>query len=296
MAGRIARRMPPVKGSDRILGAVRGRQPVTGDIRGVLTNGLHFDFEDSDDFALTALVHLQYVPPSLAPVLEAALAPGSCFYDVGANIGIYSLWAARLVGDGGEVHAFEPVPSTRSLLSRFVAQNVGKLTAPVTVVPSAVGASAGQSYIDVRPAESALAHITSGDTAAAVRVDATTLDDYFAGQSVAGHRPPDLVKIDVEGYELEVLKGGRRLWASQPMIVLEVIPAHLARNGSSSADLYRLLGEAGYEVHDLTPRGLRPSTPSGHTANVLALSPGHPDHDAVVIRLRHTRFARNQTI
>jgi hypothetical protein len=118
------------------------------------------------------------------------------------------------------------------------------------------------------------------------------LDDYLDDAP-----PPTLVKIDVEGYELQVLEGSQSvLKRHRPVIVLEVIASHLRRHSASYPEIYRRLRVLGYVVYDLTPRGLRPSVLDRPTANVLALCPAVMSHNEVEARLSKTCFARNQTV
>jgi FkbM family methyltransferase len=262
---------------------------VSGRITGRLTNGIRFDFEDASDPAIGALIHLQYVAPALAPILEAALHPGATFYDIGANIGLYSLWASRIVGPEGDVRSFEPVPATAALLQHFASING---LHNITVIPCAVGAERREAWLHFDVGESAQSHIAVTSSSTSLHVSMVRLDDYLDDAP-----PPTLVKIDVEGYELQVLEGSQSvLKRHRPVIVLEVIASHLRRHSASYPEIYRRLRVLGYVVYDLTPRGLRPSVLDRPTANVLALCPAVMSHNEVEARLSKTCFARNQTV
>jgi len=97
---------------------------------------------------------------------------------------------------------------------------------------------------------------------------------------------------DSEGWYLS----GYLLERHRPIIVLEAIPSHLERNGTAYAEIYELLEDIGYELYDLTPRGLRPSLVEGPSTNVLALCPDATEHRTVYSRLLCARFKRNQTV
>lgn len=285
-AGVLDARLPDVRGRDRVIRRVRGPRRHSGPLRGTLHNGLEFAFPDATDGSVRSMLSLCYRPPSLAPVLDTVLERGDCFYDVGANIGIYTLWAAPKVGRDGQVHAFEPAPSTFEDLTRLVRLND---LSNVAAVPTAVGACSGIGYLQTVAGASGLAHLTL-DPDNCLETALTTLDDY-SGR----HRPPALVKIDVEGHELAVLQGATGLLGThRPALVLETMPAHCARTGSSMGALLDLLSAADYEVFNLTPGGLRPAVDGDLTANVLALSRGNRAHGAVALRLATTRFSRNQ--
>ena len=162
------------------------------------------------------------------PVVQAELRsrcrPGAVVYDVGANVGFFSLAIARLVGPGGHVIAFEPLPANLARLREHAARNA--LVERIELVEAAVwsSSSAGATFQmgSLRQTRGGLVSngvapvLADGET---VRVPATSLDDFVE----QGHPPPDLIKIDVEGGECEVLKSGERLFArARPALIVEV--------------------------------------------------------------------------
>jgi FkbM family methyltransferase len=159
------------------------------------------------------------------------LTDGQVVYDVGANVGFYSLLAARCVGATGFVFAFEPLPENLGYLRRHVALNA---LAQIAVEPVAV--------CEV----TTILQFTRGDNSSTGRLDAggdlnvkaLALDDFVFGE---GHPPPHLVKIDVEGAEVRVLQGARRLLESRrPLLVLAT---HGARRYQECCSL---LSDVGY--------------------------------------------------
>jgi FkbM family methyltransferase len=144
-------------------------------------------------------------------VLAERLGPGDVFYDVGANVGFYTLLAARAVGPTGHVVAFEPHAKNIRALEYNVALN-GLVN--VLVVPQAVSGSSGTGYL--QSGNRATARLAAaGDEVATV-----ALDDFVAEHPELG---PALVKIDVEGHETELLAGAERLLArSSPALVCEL--------------------------------------------------------------------------
>ncbi|WP_226930722.1 MULTISPECIES: FkbM family methyltransferase [Parafrankia] len=233
-----------------------------------------------------SLASLAYRPPALEPVFSAILEPGDCCYDVGANIGIYTLWAAGLVAGHGEVHAFEPVDGTRAILAALVEQNQLQ---NVRISPSAVGASVGNIGMRIHRNASGLAHPVTDGSQPDVSVPLTTLNAYAATR-----RPPVLVKIDVEGFELDVLQGASDLLSTaRPALLLELLPAHLERRGMTAAAIVDNLASLGYRIMNLSPHGL--SGQGRFSSNVLALTPKWERFDHVVSQLKRVRFPRNQT-
>jgi FkbM family methyltransferase len=193
------------------------------------------------------------------------LAPGDVFCDIGANIGFFSLIAARLVGPRGQVYAFEPVPGNAAAIAEGARLN-GLRT--IRVFPEAVGAATGRRELQ-------LAHHIGGaaldsveappDLKGRIDVDVTSLDDAIARR---GLRPPTLVKIDVEGAEVEVLHGMREtLRQHRPRLVYEVDDATRAGLKRKARAIAEILTAAGY-----APRPL-PAAYPGHgwqVAHVLA--------------------------
>jgi FkbM family methyltransferase len=293
-AGLIRRHVPDVRGRDRLVRLVMGAE-VPRSLRST-PQAVHFGPGLVATVPLTAdgsfeqVFLAAYSDPALVPVLRATLRPGAVFYDVGANVGIYTLWASRLVGAAGRVRAFEPVPDTARWLNQLIAENGADNVewAPVavsdrahTVVLETVAHASGLSH--VTPAAPDDGSVVGPD---AVQVEAVVLDDF-----VDSHDTPTLVKIDVEGHELAVFRGmGRTLEHGRPVVVFEA-PDTVGATGDT-ATIVALLGDAGYRVWSLTSRGLAPYRADDYSHNLLALHP--EDHAAVLDDLRSTRFARNQ--
>jgi FkbM family methyltransferase len=157
----------------------------------------------------TQLYGCGYIEPQVSRVLVERLRPGMVFFDVGAQYGFHALVAAELVGPGGTVVAFEPSRASFRLLSTNVAATNG-----VIVENLAVGSTTGNVvFHDFGLRNSALntVHPTARVPlrerrrlrADAYSVASTTLDEYVERTGLV----PDVVKIDVEGAELAVLKG-----------------------------------------------------------------------------------------
>lgn len=204
------------------------------------------------------------------------LRPGDHFVDVGANIGVFSaLIGTRL--PGVQITAIEPFPPVVTDLRRNLALN----DLDIRVVECALGAEAGEGMFEVlqRDVLNRLApegSVPGGATTVPVVVE--TLDN------LVGDRRPSLIKIDVEGSELDVLRGARRiLTGTCPPVVLFEHCGHGNTFGVSPATIRSFLGEVGYRIHlldgSLTAWDSDELPP---TANVVAT----PDIAAVRDRLR----------
>ena len=181
--------------------------------------------------------------------LSGVLRPGMTFVDIGANIGLYSLVAARLVGTGGTVIAFEPSPRERRSLAGNLERNA---IASVAVRADALGASEGRAVLHVAD-EAHAGQNTLGGTiypgvsiVGEVEVRVTTLDAALAREGV---ERCDVVKLDVEGAEALVLAGaGEVLAGHRPLVLLELQEASLAAMGSGAAEVVGRLRSADYAV------------------------------------------------
>lgn len=167
----------------------------------------------------------------------AHLGPGDVVYDIGAHVGLYTLLSSVSVGPGGHVYAFEPFPRNVEYLRRHIQLN---RSANCTIVEAAVSDSCGLRRFDCT------IHDTSGhlsETGAAY-VRTVTLDEFlFAG---SGKHPPNAMKVNAEGAEMEVLIGGRRtITEFSPLIFLSTHSDEVDRQ------CCEFLLSAGYSVERL---------------------------------------------
>jgi len=181
-------------------------------------------------------------------VIAERLNVGGVFYDVGANIGFFSLLAASRVGPDGAVYAFEPVPANASSIRRSARLNS---FSNIAVFEEAVAESSGRANL-ILTRHIGGAALASGrspgdlshDVTGEIEVAVTTLDDAIAAR---GLRPPTFVKIDVEGAELSVLRGMRDTLARhRPAVLYEIDDATLAGVSRKREAIENVLSEAGY--------------------------------------------------
>jgi FkbM family methyltransferase len=171
-------------------------------------------------------------------VMMHVLRAGDSFIDVGANVGLMTLFASRLVGASGRVYAFEPVPPTYQILESNLALNsVTNVRAEAIALGSASETRTIYERLDVNRGSATLAS-SEGDTERhEIRVE--KLDDILARYAMA---PVRAMKVDVEGWEIEVLRGAEGLLGSPdpPMLIVEHSLAHQAKH-STGHDLYALI-------------------------------------------------------
>ncbi len=184
----------------------------------------------------------------LVSFLVASLRPGGVALDIGANIGFYTVpLAVRLQGLGGVVHAFEPLAANHERLLENVALNGA--TAAARVWHSALGSSDGMVALEPElgaPTGNAASYPVSGAAPGRELAPLTTVDVFAARESL---ERCDLVKIDVEGGELAVLRGSDELLARcRPLVVLELNPYWMQRFEWTLDDLLFFAAERGYRL------------------------------------------------
>jgi FkbM family methyltransferase len=199
--------------------------------------------------------------------LERHLGPDDVFLDIGANLGFYTMLAATLTS-GGHVHAFEPHPGLLAHLRESCLLN--NLSDIVTVAPYAVSGRDGETLTLHLPRNAEHLGIASLypheylDDGPSVSVPTTTIDTYLAMHTAPGDC---VVKIDVEGAELEVLKGMKRLLtaARARLLIVEMSPSRIQledghpverhQGAATPSDIEQYLGSFGYAPFEISRTG-----------------------------------------
>jgi FkbM family methyltransferase len=256
------------------------------DIVRVRRNGLHWelDLREGIDLAIFAFGSFER---ETVLAFERLVVPGSVVLDVGANIGAHTLSLGRLVGPMGKVYAFEPtsyafrkLQSNLALnpeISRRVVTEQVLLTCSNKLDRSVEVYSSWKVVGDERrhPKHLGIAQSTEDATV-------LTLDGYCQSSKLSRI---DFIKLDVDGFETEVLSGGlQTLQRDLPAICLELAPYALEERGSSLAELLGVLKSVGYRLLSLTrlrdlsdnADSLRTQIPDGSGVNVLAVPANRP--------------------
>jgi FkbM family methyltransferase len=211
-------------------------------------------------------------------LLPSLVAQGDTVIDVGASYGVYSYHLARLVGSRGRVIAYEVEPRTNEALRRVLRWL--RVAGRVEVRESAVSSEPGMAAIAIPrtadgkldwgsstlidPGQTADPRTTTVKTVRVTRLD----DDVPAATAVA------LLKIDVEGADLEVLRGGECLIERcRPALLIEVAPRLLAERGQTGADIERFLERLGYVTfrYERTAHQLKPVAAGGFNGDLVAV-------------------------
>lgn len=219
------------KGKGRLLGYwLRTRR---GEREATLPGGLRMRLDISTPYE--AMIWMGWEERDDLEALARLLRPGDVFVDCGANLGLWSLVAAPLVSPSGSVHAFEPNPVTAERLRMHAEQS-----AVIHVHATALAATRGTVRFDPGDHHNVSRVSDSGH----LRIASSTLDDEL---SIA----PSGIKIDVEGYELEVLRGARITMRARPWIIVEFNKEHAQRQRLEQWPVHEHLVAVGYAPYTL---------------------------------------------
>jgi FkbM family methyltransferase len=241
---RVLRLLPPGSGKTYVANRILKRHPFpsVGLVRCRLRNGILMNLNLAvEQEARTYLVG-DWEPATVAFISSRY---PRVVLDVGANIGLVAIPVALRLPES-KIYAFEPHPANALRLIENIELN---RVSNVEVVRAAASSFEGT----VAMAESSpMMH--SVESTGSLRVECTTLDAFIESGSLR----VDLIKVDVEGHELEVLKGAISLLQTQhPAVVCEVDDGHLKSMRTSAAELRLFLNRLGYREYDLPPIGLQ---------------------------------------
>lgn len=204
---------------ERIVTAFRRALPAPAEKLVQMRGGYRLALRPAADALERRLYEARTYEAGTLALFDQVLRRGDVMVDVGANLGLMTLHAARLVGSPGCVVALEPHPAYHARLVSHLALNGCDNVRALQVAAGAVRSSASiYDFPEVNIGRSSLVIPESGAPAAAtVAVD--TLDAILAGAGVGRVR---LLKVDVEGYEAQVLAGASGLLAQRPIVCMEV--------------------------------------------------------------------------
>jgi FkbM family methyltransferase len=199
---------------------------------------------------------LGYHETEVQEALRTLLVPGTVAFDIGAHLGFFSMAMAKLLGSRGKIFAFEPDPESAERIQEHALRN--NLTPRITLQREAVWAYSCPTGIPFKRgsikrdhggvcADGNMPPLGDGEC---ISVTSVTLD----GLVQKGYPAPDVIKVDVEGGECEVLKGGRELLSTAKITLICEIHSNEAVSW-----IIGWLRERGYALQWLTPNGILPS-------------------------------------
>lgn len=230
-------------------------------INPALDNGVELSLHETGTYEKGILLYLRSI-----------LKKGDCFVDVGANIGLMSIFAAECVGNSGKVLAYEAHPNTAELLLENIQLN--SLTI-IEVNQFALGSTEGKTHIydnwQVNRGGASL--VVKTNESVAYDIEVKKLDSVFPSSLI-----PKAIKIDVEGFELEVLKGAEEtIRKFHPVLIVE-LSENRSNIHDSSIELIDFIKNLGnYRIYKLKGGKERKSKLIEITSNDQL-----PQHDNVI--------------
>jgi FkbM family methyltransferase len=193
---------------------------------------------------LAPLLRSEGYEEAFSSALLGEIKPGDCVWDIGANVGFYTAKLSDLAGPQGMVVAFEPSPRNFSRLLITCAPRKN-----VVLENSALGRECGVAAFEVSAEESGVTdRLASVSSASSLQVQVLTGDEYVR----RSQKPPDVVKVDVEGFEDDVLEGLHNTIGAKRIrcLFVEVHFGNLAARGRPNAPISvcESLSAAGYDV------------------------------------------------
>lgn len=182
--------------------------------------------------------------------------PGDVLLDVGANIGLWTMSAARRTGTAGRVYAFEPVPRVFQRLTDHVRlNNLEQVQCTQVALSERCGRA---SFFATKANNSGLGSLARRhEEDELIQVELSTLDEFCKANNVGN---VSLIKVDVEGAESSVFSGGGKLLSepTSPAILVEVSERQAVNFGSSGRAVKELLTAHGYGLYEHSGRSLEP--------------------------------------
>ncbi len=216
--------------------------------KSVMVQGHRMWLDDKDTLELA--VHGVYEPMETA-LLREYLKPGQTFVDVGANIGYYTLLAARAVGPKGRVYAFEPDPANFKLLEKNTAANGYHRN--VVMVSKALSNKGGSARLYLNPVNRGDHRIYNPrDGRESVAIETLALDEYLKKWGPEVH----FIKMDIQGAEAAALDGMKGLIRKNKglKLVTEFSPGALKAFGSDPRKYLRDLQALGFRLLEISEK------------------------------------------
>ena len=212
-----------------------GFKPTAGD-QSFKLRGETFVISGQDTSMLPGLLNQTYEKHELDFYLSR-VREGDIIFDVGANVGLYARLGAKKVGPTGRVHAFEPSPLTL----KFLKMNCADLS-NLTIVEKAISDHPGETTLYVETSDLGCSSLLA-KTQEGVRVTVTTVDEYL---STLPLQRVDFIKMDIEGFEQEALRGMKRALQLKPTVLMEFNPSFLRQHGRDPEAFLK-------EIHSVFP-------------------------------------------
>jgi FkbM family methyltransferase len=210
-------------------------------------------YTTADNYIEWTILNTGTYEEEIGKLIKLSLKPGSAALDIGANIGLHCIRIAQMCGAEGKVYAFEPISYLQERLKKNISLN--KIS-NVTLFPFALADEDREADFMINPAEwnQGTFSLNAGNTGNSVQhVIIKKADDI---PEIKDLRSLDLIKIDVEGYEYQVLRGlHQTIKSHQPRIIFEYDSNYWAATNQFITDCYDYLSSLNYTLYQITPVG-----------------------------------------
>jgi FkbM family methyltransferase len=198
---------------------------------------LFLDKEDSLHLTLN-----EEFSPEIIDILKKNVKKGDTVVDIGAHIGYFTIILSDLVGNDGKVIAFEPNPTTFSILKKNIETNS---LSNVILENLAISDIESEQYIK-ESNESASSSIDKNYTDG-IKINTITLDKYFKNKEI------NFIKIDVQGSEFNILNGSIKTFRKKPKCIIEIHPSIFDSKGEkiSSKEIIKILKNFNYNIFNV---------------------------------------------
>lgn len=219
----------------------------------ITTDNIRFNLYKDD--VLSKLIYAENFEWAEKEWLKSFLKPGMICYDLGANIGFYTLLSAYLTFPNGKVISLEPVNKTFERLKANIDIN-DKISNCVSCYKIAASNSAGELEIftaskDLHAWNSLVAPQNKDEFTKEI-IKTISLDSLFENENLP---VPNFIKIDVEGWEENVLIGAKQILTKfSPTLLIEFTKDNLSRADTSYQKLINILSDYGYNLYEYIPR------------------------------------------
>lgn len=197
--------------------------------------------------------------PECTRILKQELRKGMVVVDIGANIGYYVLQEAKIVGENGKVYALEPEPANFELLKKNITLN-NYSPDLVGAYQLAVGDRTGKFsfYISENCNWHTMSELKGEQKSKLKIIDKIEVDTITLDGFTENKRPPDFVRMDVEGFEFRILKGMKRMLLANRRIkiCMEVHPLLIEQGGEKAESMLKLLSDYGFNINYLVEEDL----------------------------------------
>lgn len=217
----------------------------------ILRNGLKFWWISGDPGSLLGMPLRGDFEPGCTDIIKKLVKQGDTVFDIGGNFGWYSCHLAQLVGESGKVHVFEPTNVIEELKNNLT---LNQFDQNVYLNQVALGEKEGDENFFIPKIGTAFASLRDqswGRDCSKIKVQVKTLDDYVSENKI---KTIDFIKIDVEGAEYLVFKGGENVLKNYSPVIMMELQDFTKSFGYSPEEVINYLKDLNYHIYEINDK------------------------------------------